>query len=473
MSKIVVAGGGIAGLSMAMLLAKQGHEVTVLERDGDGVPGSPDQAWQDWDRHGVAQFRQPHYLHTAGRQILDAALPEVTDALLRAGATQFDMLALMPPFITDRAPREGDERFVTITGRRPVIEYAVATTAQERLDIRRDVAVTELLTGPQAVKDVPNVTGVRTSNGDELPADLVIDAMGRRSGLPGWLAAVGARPLAEEAEDSGFTYYTRYFRSADGAAPQFIAGLLTPFDSFSLLTLPGDVGTWSVTVFISSRDQALKELRHAGKWTAAVAACPLHAHLLGEPVTDVLAMSGIADRRRRCVVDGAPVVTGLLTVGDSAHCTNPSLGRGMTMGLMHASGTAELAKEHLDDPGTLALEHDRMTEARVAPWYWNTVALDRDRLAQINASIDGAPGPEPSGPEPGGPASVAQQAFGPAMLYDPDIFRAMMEIISMQALPEEVFARPGFSARVTAAAGGREAFTIPGPSRAELLTLLA
>jgi 2-polyprenyl-6-methoxyphenol hydroxylase-like FAD-dependent oxidoreductase len=468
MSRIVVAGGGIVGLSMAMMLAKQGHEVTVLERDSGGVPGSPDQAWQAWERHGVAQFRQPHYLHTAGRQILDAALPEVTQALLGAGATTFDMLALLPPFIEDRSPREGDERFVTVTGRRPVIEYAVASTAAQHVDIRRGASVTELMTGQAAAKGVPNVTGVRTSDGEELAADLVIDAMGRRSGLPGWLADLGAQPAAEEAEDSGFTYYTRYFRSADGSAPQFITGLLTPFDSFSLLTLPSDAGTWSVTVYISSRDQALKQVRHADKWQAVVAACPLHAHLLGEPVSDVLAMSGIVDRQRRIVVDGSPVLTGLLTVGDSACCTNPSLGRGMTMGLMHAAGTAEVVKDHLGDPVALALAHDQMTSARVTPWYQNTVTFDRARKQEIDASIEGRPAPEP-------PASMAQfqQAFGVAMLYDPDVFRGMMEFISMMALPEQVFSRPGFGERVSTAAKGREVFTPPGPSRADLLKTLA
>jgi 2-polyprenyl-6-methoxyphenol hydroxylase-like FAD-dependent oxidoreductase len=468
MPRIVVIGGGIVGLSMAMMLARQGHEVTVLERDGGDVPGSPDEAWQGWNRHGVAQFRQPHYLHPAGRQILDAALPEVTQALLGAGAAAFDMLALMPPFIEDRTPREGDERFVTVTGRRPVIEYAVATAAQN-LDIRRGVSVTELVTGPAAAKGVPNVTGVRTSGGEELAADLVIDAMGRRSGLPGWLAGLGARPVAEEAEDSGFTYYTRYFRSADGTAPQFITGLLTPFDSFSLLTLPGDAGTWSVTVYISSRDQALKEVRHPEKWRTVVAACPLHAHLLdGEPVSDVLAMSGIVDRHRRAVVAGTPVLTGLLAVGDSACCTNPSLGRGMTMGLMHAAGTAEVIADHLGDPVTLALEHDQMTQARVTPWYQNTVMFDRARKAEIDASIEGRPAPVP-------PGAMAQflQAFGVAMLYDPDVFRGMMEFISMMALPEQVFARPGFGDRVAAAADGHEAFAPPGPSRPDLLNALA
>ena len=468
MSRIVVAGGGIVGLSMAMMLTKQGHEVTVLERDDGGVPGSPDEAWQAWDRHGVAQFRQPHYLHAAGRQVLDEALPEVTQTLRGAGATAFDVLALMPPFITDRAPRDGDERFVTLTGRRPVIEYAVATAAQD-LDVRRGVFVTDLLIGPEAAKGVPNVTGVRTSDGEELAADLVIDAMGRRSGLPGWLAGLGARPLAEEAEDSGFTYYTRYFRPSNGATPGFITGLLTPFDSFSLLTLPGDAGTWSVTVYISSRDQALKEVRHPEKWRAVVAACPLHAHLLdGEPVGDIQAMSGIVDRHRRTVVDGTPVLTGLLAVGDAACCTNPSLGRGMTMGLMHAAGTAEVIGGQLGDPVALAHAHDQMTQARVTPWYQNTVTFDRARKAEIDASIEGRPAPEPTGP-----AVMFQQAFGLAMLYDPDVFRGMMDIISMYALPEQVFARPGFAGRVAAAAEGNEPFAPPGPSRADLLKTLA
>src|SRR5262249_30379821 len=32
--------------------------------DEGAVPGSPGDAWRDWDRRGIAQFRQPHYLHS-------------------------------------------------------------------------------------------------------------------------------------------------------------------------------------------------------------------------------------------------------------------------------------------------------------------------------------------------------------------------------------------------------------------------
>jgi hypothetical protein len=159
----------------------------------------------------------------------------------------------------------------------------------------------------------------------------------------------------EQASDSGFIYYTRYFRSTAPAVPPFRAGLLTPFDCFSLVTLPGDAQTWSVTVYISSRDHPLKRLRDPGRWTALVAACPLHAHLLdGEPITGVLAMSGLVNRYRRLVVDETPVATGIVGVGDSQACTNPSLGRGITTGLLHAAGTLDVVREHLGDPLALA-----------------------------------------------------------------------------------------------------------------------
>lgn len=45
-------------------------------------------------------------------------LPDLKEALIRAGCLTFDLLTLMPPFISDRAPRDGDERFITVTGRR-------------------------------------------------------------------------------------------------------------------------------------------------------------------------------------------------------------------------------------------------------------------------------------------------------------------------------------------------------------------
>ena len=305
--------------------------------------------------------------------------------------------------------------------------------------------------------------------GEEISADLIVDAMGRRSKLPNWLEAIGARRPIEEAEDSGFIYYTRYFRSKTGVIPAYRAEVLTYSHSFALLTLPGDAGTWSVTVFISSSDQTLKKLRDPKHWTALVAACPLHAHWLdGEPITDVLTMGGILDRYRRFVVDGVPVSTGMVTVGDSWACTNPSLGRGITMGLMHALGTAEVVGQYLDDPLALALAQDSMTETRVTPWYRDTIEFDRTRIAQFNALIEGRHEPEPTDP----PARIAKALFV-ATMHDADLFRAVNEFRSLLTLPQEVMARPGVVDRIMEVAANHEPVMPPGPSREELFHMLA
>ena len=469
MSTILVLGGGVVGLSTAMMLARQGHSVTVLERDGEPLPGSPAEAWQSWERRGVAQFRQPHFLHPPVSGLLDSHLPDVKEALLRAGCIKFDRLATMPPSITDRTPREGDERFLTITGRRPTIEYAMASVAKELIPIRRGASVARLLTGKSTANGVPHVTGVRTTDGEEVFADLIIDAMGRRSNLPNWLEAVGARRPTEEAEDSGFVYYTRFFRSGSGVMPAYRSEVLTYYHSFSFLTLPGDAGTWAVTAVISSRDQALKKLRHPKQWAALVAACPLHAHWLdGKPITDVLSMAGTIDRYRHFVLDGVPVATGIISVGDSWACTNPSLGRGITIGLMHALGTVEVVQQNLDDPFELALSHDSMTETRVTPWYRDTIEIDRKRIAGVSALIQGRPEPE----QPANPRAQIAKALSVAMMYDADLYRAAAEMRSVLALPKEVMARPGMVDHIMEVAGAHEAVNPPGPSREELLCML-
>jgi flavin-dependent dehydrogenase len=173
-------------------------------------------------------------------------------------------------------------------------------------------------------------------------------------------------------------------------------------------------------------------------------------------LSEILPMSGVVDRQRRTVVDGTPVATGIIPVGDALCCTNPSLGRGMTMGLMHAVGTAEVIAEHLGDPLVLAAEHDRMSQARIMPWYRQTIQLDRARKAQIDASIAGETAP----PGMAAPGDDGRDASGlaemeVALLYDPDVFRAFLEITTMLALPEDIMARPGFGEHLAQAAASR------------------
>jgi 2-polyprenyl-6-methoxyphenol hydroxylase-like FAD-dependent oxidoreductase len=308
---------------------------------------------------------------------------------------------------------------------------------------------------------IPHVTGVRTSTGEELRADLVVDAMSRRSPSPKMLATLGARAPCEQAEDSGFTYYTRYFTGP--SRPAMRGPWLTPLGTISLLTLAGDSDTWSVTVFTSSADAMLKALRTSDCFTRVVRACPLQAHWLdGRPITAVLPMAGVLDRHRRFVVDGAPVVTGLAPVGDAWACTNPSAGRGLSVGIVHAQLLRRTIGAHLDDPAGFARAWDQDTEQFIGPFYQNQIKADRARLAAMTALREGR--------EWAPPASIMGRLTAAAS-RDADAFRALMETVLCLAQPAEVIERPGMRARIEQS-GSHSQPPAPGPDREQLLQLL-
>ena len=305
MATVVVTGGGLIGLSTAMLLAGDGHDVTVLERDPSPPPSTPDEAWTAWERRGVNQFRMIHMFLPRVRKITEAELPAVAAGFDAAGALRINPMKDAPVEMTG-GWRAGDEDIEALTARRPVGEmvFANAAAATPGVTIRRGVAVRGVLTGTPATSGVPHVVGVVTEDGEEIRADLVIDATGRRSPLPGWLRDAGARAPVEEIDDSGFIYYARHFRSADGSHPPAFGALLQHYESLSALTLPADNGTWGLGLITSAKDSALRGLKNEDVWTAVVKSYPLVAHWLdGEPIDDQVAVIAKLEDRHRSFCD--------------------------------------------------------------------------------------------------------------------------------------------------------------------------
>jgi 2-polyprenyl-6-methoxyphenol hydroxylase-like FAD-dependent oxidoreductase len=297
----------------------------------------------------------------------------------------------------------------------------------------------------------------------------VVDCGGRRSALGSWLEAVGARRPAEEREDCGFVYYARHFRTTTGELPAARANVLQHYNSVSLLTLPADNGTWSVVFTTSSRDPALRALRDPSRWNAALARYPLVAAWgEGEPITGVDAIAGIEDRHRRLVVDDRPVATGVVAVGDAWACTNPSLGRGAAIGLLHARCLRDILRDvDPGDPEKLARRFDEATTTVVEPLYRMTVGFDRHRLAEIAADVDGTPYVTDD------PRWLVGKATFAASLTDPDITRAYLSLASLLVTPDELFATPGLVDRVLQLGAGAPNYPLPGPSRQELLATIA
>ena len=470
--RAVVAGAGPIGLASAILLARDGWEVRVYEKDPQEPPGFPDALWSSWERPGVAQFRMPHFMMPKFRHLLDAELPAVRDRLEQLGARRFNLVETLPPSLPDRSLRPEDARFETLTARRPIVEAAFAQVAAETpgVEIMRGVGVEGPLEGSTRGGDtsIPHVVGMLTTTGERVPADLVVDALGRRSPLPQWVADLGGRPPFEEASDAGFAYYARHFRSRHGAVPEYRGPIGGPVGTLLALTIVGDNACWTVALAPTAGDAPLKALRRVDTWDKVAHSIPHVAPWLdGEPLGGVLPMAGVLDRYRRLVVEGRPVVTGIAAIGDSWACTNPTAGRGISLGLAQAIALRDVARESGDNLLQLALRLDEATESALTPWYRDQVDRDRQRAAMLSALVEGRP------PENGAhPGAERQMAFLAAAAHDAEVARAALETFACLALPSEVMSRPGLSERVMRYLGAPVP-QLPAPSRAELLSLVS
>jgi 2-polyprenyl-6-methoxyphenol hydroxylase-like FAD-dependent oxidoreductase len=473
MAKIVVVGGGICGLGASMMMARRGHEVTVLERNPEPPPDSIDAAWEAWERPGVGQFRMGHYFLARFHQIVKAELPELLGRFEEVGALRLNAARdPMPESIEDRSPRENDEQFDIITGRRPVFEWVIADAAaiEPRLEIRRGVAVTGLLTGASVIPGVPHVTGVRTEAGDELTADLVLDAGGRRSAFGSWLDAIGGKPFFEQGEDSGFRYYGRYFRAGSGGWPAPRIPTIQVLGSVALIELPADNDTWMIGVITSATDKALYKLTDLNAWNAVVAGTPAFApYLDGEPISELETMAAIPDRHRRFIVDDAPVSTGITAIADAVAATNPMRGRGASMGMLHAQAVVNQL-DALDDPAEFARRVDEVTESDLIPHYHATVEMDRDMRNAFDRDVKGEE--PPPGPDPDDPIAAMQAKFFSLMPFDADVWRGFMKIVNILDHPINVVANDPVLSKVLAYDGPIfNPMEGQGPSRQELVDI--
>src|SRR5260221_3723090 len=107
MARIGVIGAGVCGLLAGTMLARDGHEVCVFERDPAEPCATAEESWQRWERKGVTQFRQLHYLQARFRQEIERELPELLDEMVALGAVRYGVSSTVDRFTGGGRP--GDE----------------------------------------------------------------------------------------------------------------------------------------------------------------------------------------------------------------------------------------------------------------------------------------------------------------------------------------------------------------------------
>lgn len=473
---VAVIGGGMAGLLAALFLARDGHRVSVFERDATEMPATADEAFDEWDRRGAPHARQSHALLARLRRILRDRAPDVLEALLAEGATELTIERILPPDIADRDPRAGDEDLVILCCRRLTLEWVLrrAVVAEPCVSWHAGTAVAGL------VADGSTVHGVRLQDGQEITADLVVAAGGRHSPVLEWIDALdGAGTPQDEETDAGIVYLSRFYRLRGGQELPLLTkdGAGGDLGYLAFAGFYGDNGTFSITLGVPTADRELMAaLRDEAAWEAAIRTltplAPWTADGLADPISGVESMARLRNRVRRFVVDGEPVVTGLIVVGDAAFITNPWYGKGCSTAGIAADALAGALAEHGRDHAAVARVMDDVVTTEMVPHYEMACRQDADRIKLHDAQLDGT---EPD------PAAAAARDFIlngliPATRVDADVFRAFFRSFNMLEHPNALFTDPAVMAAAGTAhatKGDRPPLPTLGPDRDALFAVMA
>lgn len=473
-TRVVIIGGSVAGLASAIGLARTGFDVVIVERDAGPATNDGDVAFLEWDRRNVPQFRQPHGFSARSHTLLMKHAPDVVDRLAADGVTTSNIFKkLAPPELWDPA----DDAFDGLMTRRPAFELALRRTAEAQAGVTFvcPANATGLLVDPSTTGR-PHVRGVRLEDGSVLEADVVLDCGGRRTLVPGWLAAAGA-DIPVESQDCDTTYYTRYFRLLPSSTmdPFFIFGInLEVVGALQVVGFPGEKQTFAVGLGTMAQDEDLAALRHNWAWEAVVGSLSGVAAWTDESnavaVNDVAVMSGHRNIRRHFVADGKPAALGLLPVGDSLCTTNPAYGWGASMALTYAFAAVDAIGSHAGDLESMAVAYDAAISGEVDGVYRESAAMDRWRIYRWR----GRDIPEDDRAEMDRQELIAR-GLNQGASRDPVLGRAFLRRSNLIDPPHAVFADPDVLAKAkeSAARAAERASRRPAPTRDEVLAAIA
>ena len=416
----IVIGGSIAGLIAARVLSDYFECVTILERDEiEDRPAI---------RKSVPQGNHLHALLNGGQRVLSALYGGFTDDLRRLGARRItvgrDIAWYLPDGKAYSATGSLREPFdVGLEGQcasRGLIEYVIRRRTQELPSIRIETGTTvrELI-----CRD-GRVHGVRCDDGRSFEAEIVVDATGRASRAPQWLAAVGVSEPRQTTIGVDTAYSTANFRVPewyDGESLVFITG---PAPTFTRRGYVIRIENESLLVSLIGRFGDYPPTDSKGFLAFAK---ELHSDLAWRIIKDAEQLSPIAHHRFPTSVqrhyEEVTSVDRFIAIGDALCTFNPIHAQGMSAAARQANLLSEVLSEHLTQaggPDGIAADfYFRATELNSTPW-------------SLAAGFDFA-FPPTRGERPAGTEERARYfaILDRLQIEDPEIRRLMTEVFHL------------------------------------------
>ncbi|MER7464206.1 NAD(P)-binding protein [Streptomyces sp. NPDC097981] len=426
----VVLGAGMAGLLAARALAQRFARVTVVERDElpDTGPAF---------RPGVPQSRHVHVLWSRGLELMEGLLPGVTRELLAAGAALMesprDFLWLSPADWFHPVPGSriliGSRELIDWTVRREVLR-------DDRITVRSGSTVTGLVAGP----DGRSVTGVRLREGGPLAARFVVDATGRTSRAPAWLAALGHPAPATTRYDSHLGYSSRYYEIPPDPARRwqgmYVQG--RPDSPRGGVLVPLDDGRWLATLIGNGEHAPPTGDEEFLAYTRSLRTPALYDALRdAKPLSSPTGFRSTANEWRHYErLDRWPA--GFVVLGDAACRFNPVYGHGMTVAALAADALAGAIRGLAPREIAGAARRIQRRTAAAADVAWQIATSEDMRY------------PETEGPPPDRATKVLQAYMSRVIVganADPEISRPFFGVLSLSASPNTLLS-PGTVIRV-------------------------
>lgn len=361
----IVMGASLGGLCAARVLSDVSERVTVYERDE--LPEGPQ------NRAAVPQGRHVHLLMARGAQEFESHFPGLLDGMVGDGV----------PILENRPDciHFGAAGHVLGTAHRLQSEFTAYVPSRPQLEwqIRRRVLAIDnvdivhtSVSEPTYDATLGRVTGVLLDSGDSVPADLVVDATGRGTRLPVWLAKWGYERPREEVIYVGIAYTSQRVKIPDGLLTEkvVVAGA-SDAQPLGIGMLYYEDGVWNMTTFGVGRVEPPQNF--AQMCDLADEILPAHvssALRQGTPLGEVAFHKYPASRWRRFdKMDRFP--SGILPFGDAVVSFNPTFGQGMTMTSLQAGHL----KRALETPGgDVIRKFNRATAKSTFPvWQMNAI----------------------------------------------------------------------------------------------------